>query len=476
MKRFSSQIRTGTGIARCRVVFLLAVAVLLLFACGETEKPRFVTLDKILKDKKIVVITRNNANCYYQYRGEAMGFEYDLARAFAEHLGVELSLNIAGKWEGMIPSVLKGEGALIAASMTKTPKRMEKVAFSDGYMKIQQHIIVQRNNADIKTIKDLDGRTIHVRKGTSYQERLEELARTGSLFTLSLVEDIPTEDLIRRVAEKKIEITIADTNIGLLNRRYYPHVVMSGSISGKQYLAWAVHPKATRLRDAVNDFFRTIRANGTFAKIYNQYYADVRFFDYVDLSMYHRRLKSRLPLYKDYIVEAAEKHGFDWRLIAAQVYQESHFNKRAESHAGAYGLMQLTHTVAKSLGVEDIYDPEENIAAGVRHLKDLYDYFRDVKGDDRLYLSLAAYNIGQGHVRDARILAKRKGLSPDKWSSIVKTLPLLKYRKYYGRSGYGYCRGDEPVQYVRQILLWHDILKQKAMDYEVMPALDGRGL
>jgi membrane-bound lytic murein transglycosylase F len=169
------------------------------------------------------------------------------------------------------------------------------------------------------------------------------------------------------------------------------------------------------------------------------------------------------------VISAAEQHGFDWRMIAAQIYQESQFDPKARSHAGAYGLMQLTVPTARSLGVGNIFDPQQNILAGVKHLKELYDYFDEISGSDRLSFALAAYNIGQGHIGDARILAQKMGLNPDRWSSLTQTLPLLRYRKYYQDSMYGYCRGMEPVTYIKHIMIYYDILKRQAIEYTADP-------
>ena len=422
-----------------------------------------------MKAGEIRVITRNNAHCYYFYRDQAMGFEYDLAKAFARYLGVRLRVQIADRWEGMIPSIMNRSGDFIAASMTITPKRQKQVRFSDGYMQIQQHIIVNRKNTTVRKVEDLYGTDIFVRQGTSYQDRLEELQAEGLKMFIYKVADVPTEDLIRQVAERQIEITIADSNIAHLNRRYYPQIRIAGPINETEFLGWAVHPQAGQLLERINAFFKEIKANGKFQKIYDKYYADIDFFDYVDLRRYHRRLRTRLPVYKKLVMAAAERHDFDWRLIAAQIYQESHFNPKARSHAGAYGLMQLTVSTARSLGVGNIFDPKQNIFAGVEHLKELYDYFDEISGPDQTFFALAAYNIGQGHVRDARQLAQKMGLDPDKWASLTQTLPLLRFRKYYQDSLYGYCRGTEPIQYVKQIMIYYDILKRQAIEYTTDP-------
>lgn len=439
----------------------------LFYGCEKVEKPpEFMTLDAILNAGEITVITRNNAHTYYLYRGQEMGFEYDLAKAFADYLGVKLKVKIGEKWEGMIPALIDGTTNFIAASLTITEKRLEQVAFSKGYMPIQQHIIVHKNNRGITMAEDLEGKSVHVRRGTSYQERLNELKEQGIDIQIVLHDDLPTEELIRRVAEKEIEVTIADSNIALLNRRYYPKAIVAGPISEKEYIGWAVNPNAHKLLERINSFFTTIMENGKYGKIYNQYYKDIDIFDYLDLRTYHRRIKTRLPRYSRIIKEAAKKHDFDWRLISAQIYQESHFNPGARSHAGAYGLMQLTQSTAASLEVKRIFNPIQNINGGVQHLKNLYDHFDQAKDQDRLFIALAAYNVGQGHIWDARNLARTMNLDPNLWTSLAKTLPMLRYRKYYKNAKYGYCRGTEPVKYIKQIMIYYDILRHQGIEYK----------
>ncbi|MFH2067151.1 MAG: membrane-bound lytic murein transglycosylase MltF [Pseudomonadota bacterium] len=444
-------------------VFLVGISVLFL-SRDKVFGPDI--LDRILDRGEIVVITRNNAHCYYIYRDQAMGFEYDLAKAFSEYLGVKLKIIIAEKWDNMVPMLLKGDGHIIAASFTVTPKWKTQIQFSDDYMKIQQQIIVNRDNQNIKRLKDLAGEKIHVRKGTAYQEKLEELQRQGMQIEIVPVENIPTAELIRKVARGEVAVTIADSNVAMLNRRYFPRAVIRDVIGDQESLAWAVHPDAGRLLDKINEFFAIIKQDGTFDQIYDKYYTDIDRFDYVDLRAFHRRLHSRLPRYVAIIKETAEKYGFDWRMIAAQMYQESHFQQWAKSHAGAYGLMQLTRNTANMYGVKDLYNPRQNIYAGVKHLKKLHDLFREAEGADRLFIAFAAYNIGQGHIRDAQRLARQLNLNPNKWASLTKTLPMLREWEYFKDALYGYCRGNEPVQYVRQIMIYYDILRHRGLEYD----------
>jgi len=189
-------------------------------------------------------------------------------------------------------------------------------------------------------------------------------------------------------------------------------------------------------------------------------------FGKADLNTFQRRVSNRLSRYTNLIKAAANKHGFDWHLIAAQIYQESHLDPLAKSSAGARGLMQILTSTARSLGVNDIYNPVENINAGVRYLKTLYDQYKRIDGADRMLMALAAYNAGRGHVEDARRLAVKKNLNPDSFESLKKTLPLLRYHKYYKKSKYGYCRGTEPIIYTKRIMMYYKIIKKQGHELD----------
>lgn len=433
-------------------------------------------LSRIKESGHIIVITRNNAHCWYTYRGEAMGFEYDLAKAFSDYLEVDLEVKTT-PWVDMIDALNKGEDDFIAASLTVTPTREEQVDFSNEYLSVQQRVVLHEDNYTIKDVGDLNGKTIHIRRGTSYEERLQELKEEGFDITVKSYDDTPTEELITRVANKEIEITIADSNIALLNRRYYPEIKVGIPIEESQSIAWAMKKGEKALLGAINEFFETIKANGTFRRIYDVYYRNVEIFDRFDVKKFHERIDTRLPRYEAIIKKAARKYGFDWRLIAAIMYQESHFDPEARSHRGVQGLMQLTELTSKEMGVTDRLDPHQSIMGGVKYLKKLYQRYDEAQDLDRMLITLASYNVGPRHVSDAQRIARKKGLAPYKWSSLEKTLPLLCYEKYMKMSKFGYCRGTEPVRYVDRILLYYDILKRQTTSFRKLPAylygLDG---
>jgi membrane-bound lytic murein transglycosylase F len=419
-------------------------------------------LRRIEEKARITLITKNNGHCFYTYGGESMGFEHDLAKAFADHLGVNLRVRTPRARE-MVEALNMGEGDFIAANMTVTPSRKEHVDFSDEYLSVQQRVVLHRNNYTVRRLEDLNGKTIHVRKGTPYEERLYELRDQGIDFTLRRHYDTPVEELIRRVATKRIEITIADSNIALLNRRYYPDIRIGCPVEDPQSVAWAVRKGERALLAEINSFFDVIRANGTFQRIYETYYRNVEIFDRFDVKKFHERIRTRLPKYEAIIRRAADKYGFDWRLIAAVVYQESHFDPNARSHRGAKGLMQLTKTTAEEMSVTDRLDPEQSIMGGVKYLNKLYGRYKTAEGSDRLLITLASYNVGPRQISNAQSIAQRKGLNPYEWSSLEEALPLLCRERYVRRGKLGDCRGNEPVRYVNRILLYFDILRKQGV-------------
>ena len=447
-----------------KMLFCLVMLPSLFFSGCERMTPRSL-LDEILESGEITMITRNDADCYYSYRGQPMGFEYDLAKAFAEYLGVRLKVCSTETWKSMVSALQKNKAAFIAANIPITNRNSQDISFSNGYLEIQQHLVAHRNNASAGSLDNFGGNKIHVSIGSMYHDYLRALKRQGYDLKIKLHANAPAEELIRQVAAGKLEATIAATNIALRTRRHYHQVVISEPISSSFFLGWAVKKNSCELLNQINSFFETIQENGVLDEIYEQYYANLESIDYMDLSMFHFRLKTRFPPFKKTVQRAAEKNDLDWRLITAQMYQESQFDPDAQSPNGAFGLMQLTSSTAERFNVKDVLNPVQNIAAGARYLRKLYDYFSGIPEQDRLFMALAAYNAGLGHVFDARNLARKLKLPPDKWTSMVEVLPLLEQRTYYKNARHGYCRGSEAVKYIEQIMVYYDVLKHKDIQY-----------
>ena len=445
-----------------KLLLLLLAGALLLCACGENR-----ALDRIKKSGTITVITLNNAHCYYLYRDQEMGFEFELAKAFADYLGVELDVKACKSWNELLPSLDKKGGDFVAASVTIAPSSLEVADFSSEYLSVQQMVITHKDNLQVNSIDDLEGKTIRVRGETSYEQELKKLREIRLDISIRVHHDVSTEEIIQDVANGRTEITLADSNVALLNRRYYPNIRVAFPIGEPQSLGWAVKKGEGALLDKINTFFDRIKQDGTFDDIYKRYYAYVEKFDHFDIKKFQQRIKARLPKYKHIIKKASERYGFDWRLIAALIYQESQFNPWARSFTGVKGLMQLTLPTAQEMGIENRLEPEQSIMGGVKYLRKLYDLDDTAQGLDRLFIALAAYNVGKGHVLDARKLASNMKLDPNKWSSLEKALPLLSNARYYKKSRFGYCRGREPVFHVQSILAYYDILKREAIEYAI---------
>ncbi len=470
MKKFYSKTPANTH-AEIKRIFIFVIF-LTAFVFGPTGcRKEEDALRRILAQGKLTVITHNSAHGYYIYREQPMGVEYDLAREFADYLQVELEVITPG-WNDMFAALEQKQGDLIAASLTNTPNRSAELQFSTSYMCVQQQIVVRKGNHSIQCMEDLDGKTVHVRKNTSYHAQLVQLQERGIGLKLHLYDNSPTEEFLRRIHDGEIDITVADSNIIALNQRYYPGIRTAIPLTEEQGLGWAVRPEDPLLLKRINAFFRKIEKDNTYNRIYRRYYSGTDMFDYFDIMKFHERIDSRLPAYKDFIVRESERYGFDWRLIAAMIYQESHFNPRAKSFAGAHGLMQLTARTAESLDVTDRFHPENNIIAGIGYLHWLYGLFDHIPAADRMKFALAGYNIGYGHIQDALKIARKKGLPPDRWISLKKVLPLLRDREYFADTRYGYARGTEPIRYVEQIQMYYDILKNKSLQPPIFAASD----
>lgn len=419
-----------------------------------------------LQERRVLrVLTSNNAHCYYRYRGETRGFEHDLARAFAASVGMTVEF-LTPPWADLLDELADGEGDLVAASLSVIPSRAAKAAFCKPYMDVRQHVVTRKGWKNLQDIADLAGRRIHVRADTSYAQRLRELQQEGISLEIVTHADVPTAELLRQVSEGEIDITLADTNVAHLGRRYYPNLRIALEVSEADRIAWAVRKDDVELRERIDAFFTRILGDGTFDRIYSDYYANVELFDPVDLTRFHERVETRLPLYIETLKAEAATYEFDWRMLAAMMYQESQYDPNAKSHTGVRGLMQLTRSTAKELGVTDRLDPFQSIRGGVKYLGRIYGRFEEVDARNRILFAIASYNVGRGHVLDAQALARKQGLDPLQWESVKETLPLLADKRYYADSKYGYCRGSEPVRHIDRVLVYYDVLANRDREIE----------
>ncbi|WP_022668775.1 membrane-bound lytic murein transglycosylase MltF [Desulfospira joergensenii] len=420
------------------------------------------SVERIKKSGTLRLITSNSMNTFYLYRGKPDGFEYDLAKEFAKHLNVDLDVVTPG-WNNMFSYLKQGKGDFIAAGLAITKDRLEQVAFSIPYMTIQQRVVHHNLIFGPKNIQDLEFRTIHVRRGTSYQSRLEEIKRSGVDFKYILHDNTPTEDLIAMVNDRKIKFTIADSNIALLCQRYYPDIRIGIPVQERESLAWAIRKNDDDMLKAINRFLLHANETGILKRITQKYYHNIQDVDLFEIKKFHDRMKSRFPKYKKLIQKESRKYGFDWRLVAAVIYQESQFDANARSFTNVRGLMQVTRATAEELGIANHKKPGQSIKAGIKYLNKMFRKFDHMEDEhQQMLFALASYNVGYGHVTDAMKITRKKGLADNNWQDVKTVLPLLSKARYYKKTKHGYARGWEPVQYVDQVLTYFDILKKNA--------------
>jgi len=430
----------------------------------EKKQINISILDKIKQRKKLNVVLLNSPSCYYIGVNGPSGFEYDLVKDYANRLGVELNITTVHTVKEALSYANKPNIDIISASVTKTKKREKLYNFGPTYFEVREQLICSKtlNQEDRfpKDLEDLSNVNIVVGEKTSYEETLKKLINDGYELNITLVSENSTEELLEKVSKGLIDCTVSDSNIYAINLRYFTNLALAFNISATEELAWIIPFGANKLKADLYEWINAFNQSGKMIELKDHYYSYVFFFDYYDKKMFYKRIKTRLPKYIKIFKSVAKTYDLPWTLIAAQSYQESHWNPKATSFTGVRGLMMLTLKTAKILGVKNRLNPKESVKGGVRHLKELLKRIpKTVEGENRLKYALAAYNIGLGHLYDAMSLAKRMRLNQNSWSDLKKVLPLLSQRKYYKFVKYGYARGSEPVRYVEAIYDYKDILE-----------------
>ena len=436
---------------------LLAVSLLAsLLSCSFFEKNK---LQAVKATGELVVLTRASPTTYYETPDGFAGLEYDLVKSFADYLGVKPRFIVADRFGDILPRFLQGEADMAAAGITVTQARAKLVQFGPPYQETRQQIIYRLGTRRPASVQELIGRQIEVQAGTSYVERLNELRQEYPELKWTEV-DKETEELLLTVWEGLLEISIADSNIVAITRQYFPDLQVAFSFQQPDSLAWAFPTgKDQSLHDAAVKFIRKSRASGELAQLIERYYGPASRSNFINLSVYKVRIRALLPRYQLLFEKAGQQYGLDWRLLAAVGYQESYWNPEAVSPTGVRGLMMLTEETARHLGVTDRLDVAQSIDGGARYLQSLISRMSPgVIGPDRLWMALAAYNVGLSHLEDARIITQKHGHDPNKWNDVKNYLPLLADEAWHPQTKYGYARGLEPVVFVNGVRTYYDVL------------------
>ena len=420
----------------------------------DSNEVHFDDLDGIRKRKVLRVLLRNNAASYFLYKGELMGFEFEMARAFADHHGLRLDVLVPPSHLEMLQWLKQGRADLAIGFLEPTARRKAMgVVFSQPYHEAHRHVVVHKDD-ELVGLDDLARRQISVRLTSAYWDSLLELIERGHSINLRPAdESLETEQLIRMVGRGELDATLADGQILDIELARSTNVRSAFTIGAKRSHAVALRRDSPRLLEAVNAFIRQSVNGELYNVLYRKYFTSRKSIRELARGRVDAEDGRQLSPWDPIIRRYAREYGFDWRLITAQMYQESRFDPDAQSFAGARGLMQLMPRTARSIGIDDLDDPESNIEGGVKYMDWLRDRFDDtLPVSTRLWMTLASYNAGHGHVRDARRLAEQKGWDPNRWfEHTEKAMLLLARKEYASKARYGYVDGDEPVRYVRQI-------------------------
>lgn len=449
--------------SRCRtmgfsLIFLIGLILVVFKAIPLLIKPN--TLNQVLQTGELVMITRNSSTTFYEGANGKTGFEYELAKKFADSLGVKLKVITSDNLHEIFNLLETGQAHLAAAGLTITEARKQHVRFSASYMEVTEQLIYNNQSYRPRKYTDLEDGILEVIDGSSHVESLNKLKNKHPNLNWNIQKDVDSEQLLHLVENQLIDYTIADSNEVSLNQRFLLELRVAFNISEPKKIAWAF-PKAkdTSLYDKAMSFFWRNLNNGEITHLTEKHYGHVNKFDYVGNRIYIRHIATRLSKYIDMYKAAAKKYDLDWKLIAAMGYQESHWDPKAVSPTGVRGIMMLTQQTAGHLGIKNRLDPESSIFGGAKYLDQIRKRFpEEVKEPDRAWLAMAAYNVGYYHVIDAQKIARKLGKNPNKWLDIQTTLPLLARKKWYKKTKFGYARGWEPVKYVTNIRRYYDLL------------------
>lgn len=398
------------------------------------------------------VITSNNPASYFLWRGELMGFDYDLIREFARQRGLRVSVIVRNGQEAMYQALSEGYGDVIAAAVTRTAERESRGwQFSQRYLLITEQFVGRQGSEVLADVTALSGKVIAVNPEHSYYQTLMALQQQGIALKIAIVANATSEMLMNAVVAGDYDLTLVDSHLVAMETTFRDDLTVVLDLGDEKEIGWVLRDNQPSLLAELNQFigkhYRGVFYNVTWKK----YFAEPKF-----ISQYRaQRVEPGKPIspWDDLIQEYSAEQIRDWRLLVSQMYQESRFDPKAKSHAGAMGLMQVMPRTAAQFGYSNLYDPEDNVAASMAFIEWLGDRFPDsLPLEERIYFSLAAYNAGHAHVHDARRLAQKLGKDPNKWfGNVEQAMLLLSRPEYYRHARFGYVRGSEPVNYVREI-------------------------
>jgi len=423
------------------------------------------TLEQVRATGVLKVVTRNSPLATYQGAAGLEGPEYELAKGFAERLGVGLEITFAKSAAASLNAVAHNRAHLAAAGLVENREAPGRIRYGPVFQRIDQHFIYRVQDPLPKTPGDLVGRRIIALRNSTHAASLARLARRWPGLTWTEVRKGDALDLLDRVARGDADITVADSTEFSLGRHFHPDLRPAFRLAESEAVAWALPPHGGDLLREVESYFADIGSNGRLAEVLERNRLALVRFERVDAANFVTGVRERLPRYQAWFQEAASETGIDWRLLAAIGYQESRWDEAAVSSTGVQGLMMLTAETATRVGVANRGNARDSIRGGARYYRLVEKTIPSrIAEPDRTWLTLAAYNVGYGHLEDARVLTQRRGQDPDSWPDVRANLPLLAQERYFTTLKRGYARGWEPVGFVRNVQTYAELLRWMVAD------------
>ena len=439
-----------------------AILLLLALTLSPGCTPRKSQLDSIRERGELRVATRNSPTTYYFDRNGETGLEFELAKLLARRLHVRLRILQANDKQEAVQLVIAGMADIAAAGLRSRFVSESKLLPGPDYQWVTLQLIYRNGRRVPKSIADIFPDQLHLLPSSLPAALLADLQVRHPDLSFYVHQGLGTADLLDMLEHGRIAYTVLPSNEVAHALQLRPELRSALALGEPEPLAWGMtRSEDGSLHDEISGFFAKLRADGKLGKLVTHFQAPVESFDYLDSRTFLDRVRTRLPLHRQVFERIAAEADLDWRFLAAISYQESHWESKARSPTGVRGMMMLTGDTAKRLGVTDRLNVEQSVRGGAHYFQDLRHRIPDgVPEPDRTWMALAAYNVGLGHLEDARVLTETQGKDPHNWLHVREHLPLLSNEKWYRHTRYGYARGYEPVHYVRNIRRYYHVLLQ----------------
>lgn len=460
---------------------LLLLSIFALVACDlapntataiRTEIPASYTRNDALPSFSVLTVAfcADPVNWFLTGSNNFAGFEYDLLNAFSKEVAMTISPNVAADNDDLLNKINNAQTSIGAGLYRPAEDENDKkIVWTDSFYSAETLLVYNTDARRPTDFSQISNDTVVYMKNPGMESLAEELAQKYPDIFWQAV-SVPSDDAVLELVDSGVySYALVSEHQADLAHNIYFNFATAFATGHQIEMAWALPANKAYLRDVLNEYIKRAQKSGLVANLAERYFHHPRRVDRNEANIFQARIREDLSEFKDVFISAQETTNIEWRLLAAVAYQESRWDPFAKSETGVRGFMQITLDTAKHLGLDaaDRFDTNRSVHAAALYLQQLKKRLPEqIAEPDRTWLTLAAYNIGLGHVEDAQRLARQKGLNPYLWKDVRKTLPLLAHAEYYQSARYGYARGGMPVAYVDHVRTYYDILLRHEPQHE----------